>query len=102
MSNSSKVSSKDFWRDTLAPILGMQDRKGVISLSLDLRFDSDVIVRTEEFVLSALQRPQRQIIQKDRFATYEPGDMWWAEPAGLAEWGDDAERAHKTYELVEQ
>ncbi len=49
------------------------------------------IWRTKSGAESAVYRStplQRLIIQKDRFVTYEPKDMEWAEPLGLARWSE--------------
>ena len=95
-----KVSVKAFWKE-FAPILGLEDRKGIYSCTLEMKVGKPVIVRTEEFAILHSGRRYREIIQRDRLATYGPDDMWWAEPLGLAEWGNDAARVSKRYSVVE-
>lgn len=91
------VTCKEFWK-TLAPILGMDGRKGVVSLDLHMEPNIPVTITTVEYVHIPARR---EIIQKDRFATYEANDMYWAEPLGLAAWGDGPETVSKRYRLVE-
>lgn len=39
-------------------------------------------------VVQSLPIRTGKIIQRDRFATYDAADMWYAEPLGLAKWDE--------------
>ena len=93
------VRAKDLWKE-LAPLFGMENQHGLTRVQIIMDCQDAARIKTEGLVLYDGEA-RREIVQHDPFVTYEAADMAWAEPAGLAEWGDGPERFAKTYMLTE-